>query len=149
MEAEIGAMLPQAQERWDHQKLEEARKASRNFRGSVALPTALYWTSHLQNCENLFQKSWEAKFPFRVPSPYSRVTRSPFRAFSCSVTHNSNTVHLANNNHIWRMELNCLCYSSPACRDPDGSGGLWAWTSATPDAAAASPRGPQGSEYCL
>lgn len=55
VEAEIGVMLPQTKTCWGHQKLEETRKETspRSFRGHMALPTPVFWTSSHQNWETV------------------------------------------------------------------------------------------------
>ena len=55
VEAEIGVMLPQTKKCQGHQKLEETRRESspRAFRGLMALPTPVFWTSSLQNREKV------------------------------------------------------------------------------------------------
>ena len=55
VEAEIGVMLPQTKTCWGHQKLEETRKENspRAFRGHMALPTPVFWTSSHQNWEKV------------------------------------------------------------------------------------------------
>lgn len=55
VEAEVGVLLPQTKTCQGHQKLEETRKETspRAFRGHMALPTPVFWTSSLQNWEKV------------------------------------------------------------------------------------------------